>query len=122
MLVLVAVMSRGMMPCGMVANYARLVDRMDCGSTISRDDHLCASHMHRRLAGNFGAETKPAAAVMAFFVGHRAHRVALGVIAGSAARSPGHSGRRNNDDAHGFILAICSKETRSNPTSRPFSN
>jgi hypothetical protein len=37
--------------------------------------------MKRRLAGNLGAKTKTSAAVMAFIVGHRAHRMALGMIA-----------------------------------------
>jgi hypothetical protein len=37
--------------------------------------------MQRRLAGYLGAETKANAAVTASFVRHRAHGVALGVIA-----------------------------------------
>ena len=99
-------MSRDMMARG------GIMYRMRRRCAISRGDALCASHMHRRLAGNFGAETKPAAAVMALLVCHRAHRVALGMIAGSAAWSPGHSGSRNNNDAHSFILAVCSAALR----------
>jgi hypothetical protein len=78
--------------------------------------------MHRRFAGYFGSKTKTAAAVMAFFVGHRAHGVALGVIAGPAAWSPGNSGSRNSDDAHVFILAVSCAAIRNNPTPRPFSH
>jgi len=95
-----------------------IMDRMRRWCAISGGDALRASHMHRRLAGYFGAETKPAAAVMAFFVGHRAHRVALGVIAGSAAWSPGHPGSGNNNDAHVFILAVRSAALRNTPASR----
>jgi hypothetical protein len=72
--------------------------------------------MHPRLAGYFGPETKTATTVMALLVSHRAHRVTLGMIAGPAARAPGHSGSGNNDDAHGFILAFSYAATRSTPT------
>jgi hypothetical protein len=98
-----------------------IMDRMRSRCTACRGDALRASHMQRRLADNLGAKTKTSSAVMAFVVGHRAQRVALGMIAGSTARSPGHSGRWNNDDAHGFILAVCSAVARSSPASRPFS-
>ena len=105
-------MSRNMLAGG------GIMYRMRRRCAIPRGDALRTSHMHRRLAGYFGAETKPAAAVMAFFVGHRAHSVALGMIAGSAAWSPGGPGSGNNDNAHGFILAVSSAESRNIPTSR----
>ena len=76
------------------------------GSSASRGDRLRASQMKRRLAGYLGSETKTATAVMALIVGHRAKRVAFGMVARTAAWSPGHSGSWNNDDAHGFILTV----------------
>jgi hypothetical protein len=72
--------------------------------------------MQRRFARYFGAETKSDAAVTASFVRHRAHGVTLGVIAGSAAWTPGYSGSGNNDDAHVFILAVSSAAMRNTPT------
>ena len=62
--------------------------------------------MKRRFAGDFGSETETATTVMAPFVGHRAKRVALGMVAGPATRSSGHPGSWNDDDAHGFTLAV----------------
>jgi hypothetical protein len=106
MLVLVAVMSRGMVACGMMATYARLVDWMDRGSAISRGDSLRASHMHRRLAGNPGAESKAVAAVMASLLSDRAQRMALVMVAGAAAWAALRSGRRYNDGAHVIALAL----------------
>jgi hypothetical protein len=91
-----------------------------CGRrAISRCDRLRASHVHRRFAGYFGSKTKTAAAVMAFFVGHRAHGVTLGVIAGPSARPPGNAGSGNDDDAHVFILAVSSAVIRNTPTPQP---
>src|SRR5208282_5240261 len=60
--------------------------------------------MQRRLAGYFGAETKTPAAVNTSLLRHRSQRVALRVIAGSAAWATGHPRRGNSDDAHGLIL------------------
>src|ERR1700691_6582875 len=77
-------------------------------SAASGGNRLRASQMHRRFARYPGSETKTDAAVMASLVGHRAQRVALGMIAGSAAGPPGRSGGGNNYDAHGFILAVSS--------------
>jgi hypothetical protein len=74
--------------------------------------------MQRRLAGYFAAETKTTATVMAFVFRHRAQRVALGMIAGTAAWAPGSSGSGNTDDAHGFILAVSCAIIRKIPTSR----
>jgi hypothetical protein len=89
---------------------------------ISRGDSLRASQMQRRFARYFGAETKSDAAVTTSFVRHRAHGVTLGVIAGSAAWTPGYSGSGNNDDAHVFILAVSAAAIRNSPTPRPFSH
>jgi hypothetical protein len=83
-----------------------IMDRMRGRCAISRGDGLRASQMERRFAGYFGAETKPDSAVTASFVGHRAHCVALGMIAGSAAWTTGQSGAGNRDDAHSFNLAV----------------
>jgi hypothetical protein len=58
--------------------------------------------MHRRFTGNFGSEAEANAAVIATFVRHRAHRVALGMIAGSSAWTTSVSGSGNRDDAHVF--------------------
>src|ERR1700686_2482073 len=106
-------MSRG------VVRRSRIVNGMRCRCAISRRDALRTSHMHRRFAGYFGSETKTAATVMALVVRHRAHRVTLGMIAGPAARAPGHSGSGNNDDAHGFILAFSYAATRTTTTPAP---
>ena len=112
-LVLVAALIRDVLSRG------RIMDRMCRRCAIPRGDTLCASQMHRRFAGYLGAETKSDAAVTASFVRHRAHRVALGVIAGSAAWTPGNTGSGNNDDAHVFILAVSSAAIRNtlNPAS-----
>ena len=74
--------------------------------------------MQRRLAGYLGSETKTPAAVIAPFLRHRAQGVALGMIAGSAAWTPGRAGSGYHDDAHGFILAVSSAALRNFPTSR----
>jgi len=110
--VLVAVMARDAVGRG------RIMDRMSSRCAISRGDRLSASQMQRRLTGYPGAETKPDATVMASLFRHRAQRMALGMIAGSAAWTPGRSGSGNTDDAHGFILAVSSAEIRNIPTSR----
>ena len=105
-----------------VRSRSWIVDWMRCRCAISRGDRLRASHVHRRFAGYFGSKTKTAAAVMAFFVRHRAHRVALGVIAGPAAWTPGDAGSGNDDNAHVFILAVSSAAIRNTPTPQPFSD
>jgi hypothetical protein len=58
-----------------------IVNRMLGRRAASSGDTLGASQMQRRFAGYFASETEPASAVMASLVGHRAHGVALGVIA-----------------------------------------
>jgi hypothetical protein len=98
------------------------MDWMCCRCAISGRDILRASQMQGRLARYFGAETKSDAAMMASFIRHRAHGVTLGVIAGSAAWSPGISGSGNNDDAHVFILAVSSAALRNIPTPLPSSH
>ena len=110
-LVFVAAMTR------VVLSGSRIMDWMGCRCAISRRDRLRASHVHRRLAGYLGAKTESASAVMALIVGHRTERMALGMIAGSAAWSPGHSGSGNNHNTHGFILAVSSAAIRNTPTS-----
>ena len=65
--------------------------------------------MHRRLAGYFGAEAETDAAMNAPLLRHRSQRVALGMIAGSTTGTTGHSWGRNSADAHGLILAVCSR-------------
>jgi hypothetical protein len=114
-LVLVAALTRD------VLSRSRIMDWMGYRCAISRGDGLRASHMKRRLSRYLGAETKSDPAVTTSFVRHRAHGVALGVIAGSAARTPGYSGSGNNDDTHVFILDVSSTAIRTaNPL--PFSN
>ena len=75
LLVLAARMSRDVVRC------RRIVNRMLSRSAVSSRDTLGASHMQRRFAGYFASEAEPASAVMTPFVGHRAHGVALGMIA-----------------------------------------
>ena len=106
-----------MMAGNMMAG-SRIVDWMRSGCAISRGDALRATQMQWRLARYPGAETEPTAAVMASILRHRAQRVALGMIAGSAAWTPGRAGGRYHDDAHGFILAVSSAALRNFPTSR----
>src|SRR5208283_5060782 len=89
----------------------RIVDRMRCRRASLRCDVLCASQMHRRFTGNFGSEAETNAAVIAAFIGHRAHRVALGMIAGSSAWTASVSGSGNRYDAHVFTLAVYSAPT-----------
>src|SRR5208337_339948 len=106
-LALVALMTRDMMTrCG-------IMYRMRRRRAISRGNALRASQVQRRLAGYLGAETKTNAAVTASFVRHRAQRVALGMIAGSAAWTASHSRSGNSDNTHDFILAVRSAATRS---------
>jgi hypothetical protein len=95
--VLVAVMSRR----GRMAR-SRIVNRMRCRRASLRCDILRAPQMHRRFTGNSGSETETNAAVIATFIRHRAHRVALGMIAGSSAWTAGRSGSGNHYDAHVF--------------------
>jgi hypothetical protein len=66
---------------GDVVRRGWIVNRMLSWSAALRRDVLGASHVHRRLAGNSGSETEADPAVMASLVGHRAHGVALGVVA-----------------------------------------
>ena len=96
-LLLVAAMTRH----GRMAR-SRIVNRMRCRRASLRCDVLRAPQMHRRFTGNFGSEAETNAAVIATFVGHRAHRVALGMIAGSSAWTASVSGSGNCDDAHVF--------------------
>jgi hypothetical protein len=114
--VLVAAMTRD------ILSRSWIMDWMCCRCAISRGDRLSASHVHRRFAGYLGSKTKTAAAVMAFFVRHRAHGVTLGVIAGPSAWTPGYAGSGNYDDAHVFILADSSAAIRNTPTPHPFSH
>jgi len=81
---------------------SRIVDWMRSGCAISRGDALRATQMQWRLARYPGTETEPTAAVMASILRHRAQRVALCMIAGSAAWAPGRAGSWNDNDAHGF--------------------
>jgi hypothetical protein len=115
-LVLVAAMTRD------IRSRSWIMDWMCRRCAIPCGDRLRASHVHRRFACYFGSKTKTAAAVMAFFVRHRAHGVTLGVIAGPAAWPPGYAGSWNYDDAHVFILAVSSAAIRNTPTPLPFSH
>jgi hypothetical protein len=105
-LAFVAALSRGAM------RRSWIMDRMGCRCAIACGDRLRASYMQRRLTGYLGAKAKSYTAVTASFVRHRAHGVALGVIAGSAAWTPGYSGSGNNDDTHVFTLDVSSAATR----------
>ena len=105
-LVLVAVMRR----CARMAP-GRIVNRMRCRRAGLRCNVLRAPQMHRRFTGNFGSETEANAAVIATFIRHRAHRVALRMIAGSSAWTASRSGSGNHYDAHVFTLAVCSAPT-----------
>ena len=58
-----------------------IVNRMLSWRAASSRDALGAAQMQRRFAGYFAPEAEPDPAVMASFVGHRAHGVALGVVA-----------------------------------------
>jgi hypothetical protein len=109
--VLVAALTRD------ILSRSWIMDWMCRRCAISRGDRLRASHVHRRFACYFGSKTKTAAAVMAFFIRHRAHGVTLGMIAGPAAWTPGYAGSGNNDDAHVFILAVsfCGNSKHPNP-------
>jgi hypothetical protein len=93
-----------------------IVYRVCSRCTVSRGDALGASQMLWRLAGYPGSETKTAPAVIAPFLRHRAQRVALGMIAGSAAWTARHSGGWNCHDAHRFILAVFSAATGTPPS------
>ena len=64
-----------------VVRSVRIVNRMLSRSAAFGRDALGASQMQRRFAGDFASEAEAASAVMASLVGHRAHGVALGVIA-----------------------------------------
>jgi len=99
-LVLVAVMLTWMMCDGRMGSGGRLVYGMCSGSAIPRGDGLRASHMHDWIAGDPGAESQDASAVMASFMSDGAERMALLMVARAAARSIGSSRRRYYDDAH----------------------
>lgn len=107
-LVLVAAMTRELM------THRRIIDRMRSRCATLRGDALRAPQMQRRFAGYLGAETKADAAVTASFFRKRAQRVALGMTAGSAARTTAHSGSGNRYDAHRFILSALFCKTSSN--------
>jgi hypothetical protein len=64
-----------------VVRSRRIVNRMLGRSAASSRDALGASQMQRRFAGYLASEPEPASAMMASLVSHRAHRVALGVVA-----------------------------------------
>lgn len=64
-----------------VVRSRRIVNRMLSRRAAFGCDALRTSQMQRRFAGYFAAETEPASAVTASFVGQRAHGVALGVVA-----------------------------------------
>jgi len=66
---------------GEVVRSVRIVNRMLCWSAAFGRDALGASQVQWRLAGDLASEAEPASAVMAPLVGHRAHGMALGVIA-----------------------------------------
>jgi hypothetical protein len=102
---LVAAMTQDLMIC------RRIVNRMCRRRTIARGNALRASQMQRRFPGYSAAKTKTATTVIAALLGHRAHRVALGMIARSSAGTAGRSGCGNRYDAHAFILAVFSTVT-----------
>jgi hypothetical protein len=101
-LVFVAVMAGLMMSRGRRGSIDWMRGRC---AAVGRDG-LRASQMQGRLAGNSGAETKTTAAMAASFFCHRAQGMALGMIAGPAARTASHSGGGNCDYTHIFILAV----------------
>jgi hypothetical protein len=106
--VLVAVMmSGGVMRHVRMASGGRLVNGVVCRSPISRSDGLRTAHVHRGIAGNPGAESQASAALMASFVSNRAQRMALWMVARTAARSIGSSRGRYYDDAHVIVLGFC---------------
>ena len=95
------------MPRGQMATGGRLVYGVVRGSPISRRDRLRASHMHGWVAGDLATESQNASAMMASLVSDRAERMALVMVARTAARSVRSSGRWNSDDAHYVILSFC---------------
>src|SRR5271154_5615971 len=85
-----------------------IVDRMRRWRTVLRGHRLCASQMHRWLAGYFGSETKATIAVMASIFRHPTQCVALRMTARPAAWAAWHSGGGYSDNAHRFTSPFSS--------------
>src|SRR5271156_5291141 len=77
-----------------------IVDRMRRGRTVLRGHRLCASQMHRWLAGYFGSETKATIAVKATIFRHSPQWVALRMAGRPAAWAAWPSGCGYSDNAH----------------------
>ena len=84
-----------------------------CDRLVYRSAGLRAAQMHRRIAGDFRAESQVASAVGASLLGDLTQQMALAMVAGAAARSLGRSRRRYNENAHFTVLAFVPRQAMS---------
>ena len=84
-----------------------------CERLVYRIVGLRAAQMHRRVAGDFRAESQVASAVSASLVRDFAQQMALAMVAGAAAWTVGRSRRRYNENAHFTVLAFVPRQAMS---------